>query len=202
MELLNIIDTIYESKYFPTVLIVSIIILVVLFTSVTILGIKDSKKTKKSKKRKIDDIIDITFDEVEEKPEPIKEDVTFEIPILTQNLENFKKSLEEEMEREEEINVIKETYGKEEETKSKKILDKKAIDSTDVLPIIEPVQEQKETIKEKEEKETHNLQNKEALKEIFKSRKEKHIEPPKLKEEDNKDNKKPRQQKYSGDDGF
>ena len=93
MNLFNIIDTIYESKHFPTILIIAIIVLVILFTSVTILGIKDAKKSKEPKKAKKDELLDITFDKPKEEPEPIKEDVTFEIPILTQNLENFKKNL-------------------------------------------------------------------------------------------------------------
>ena len=55
MRLLNIIDTIYESKYFPTILQVSILILVVLFTAVVILGLRDSKKSKEPKEKKLED---------------------------------------------------------------------------------------------------------------------------------------------------
>ena len=98
MNLLNIIDTIYESKYFPTILIISIIVLVFLFVVVILLGLKDAKKSKEPKKEMFQDIKDITFDTPSEK-EAIKEDVTFEIPVLTKNLENFKKSLEEEADR-------------------------------------------------------------------------------------------------------
>ena len=155
MNVLNIIDTIYESKWFPTILIISIIILVVLFIAVILLGIKDSKKGKEPKKEKLQDLKDVTFEAPTEK-EAISEDVTFEIPVLTKNLENFKKSLEEEIEREEKVHVIKET-SKEESKKKTKVLDKDEIDNTAVIPIIdidpieEPVKEtKKEVIKEEE----------------------------------------------------
>ena len=82
MRLLNIIDTIYESKYFPTILLVSILILVVLFTAVVILGLRDSKKSKEPKEKKLEDLKDITFESPKE-IEKVKEDVTFEIPVLT-----------------------------------------------------------------------------------------------------------------------
>ena len=43
MNILNIIDTIYESKYFPTILLVSIIVLVVLFIAVITLSLFPSQ---------------------------------------------------------------------------------------------------------------------------------------------------------------
>ena len=73
VNVLNIIDTIYESKWFPTILIISIIILVVLFIAVIILGLRDSKKSKNPKKENLMDVKDITFEKIPEK-EAIKED--------------------------------------------------------------------------------------------------------------------------------
>ena len=182
MNLLNIIDTIYESKYFPTILIISIIVLVVLFVAVIILGMKDAKKEKEPKKNKREELTDITFDSPKEK-EQIKEDVTFEIPVLTQNLENFKKNLEEEMKREDEINVIKKSSSIEDENKTKKILDTKTIDSTDVIPILETkIEESVELPKEVEEQPKHP--RREIFKELFKDSKEKVIEPLNLIEEE------------------
>ena len=96
MKILNIIETIYESKWFPTILLISILILVVLFIAVIILAKKDAKKDKEPLKETIQDLKDVTFEQPNEK-EIISEDVTFEIPILTKNLENFKKTLEEEI---------------------------------------------------------------------------------------------------------
>lgn len=187
MNLLNIIDTIYESKYFPTILIISIIVLVVLFVSVTILGMKDAKRGKEPKKKKREELKDITFEEPKEQPE-IKEDVTFEIPVLTKNLENFKKTLEEEIEKEEKINVIKKSSNKE-ENKPSKILDKKTIDSTDVIPIIKPKAE-KEVKKEEKKVEEASQHHREIFKELFKDRKEKNVEPPKIKDDGLEEQKK------------
>ena len=90
MNILNIIDTIYESQWFPTALIISVIILVVLFIIVILLGVKDARKGKEPKRERLQDLKDVTFDTPSEK-EAISEDVTFEIPVITTNLENFKK---------------------------------------------------------------------------------------------------------------
>ena len=150
MNILNIIDTIYESQWFPTALIISVIILVVLFIIVILLGVKDARKGKEPKRERLQDLKDVTFDTPSEK-EAISEDVTFEIPVLTTNLENFKKSLEAEIEREEKVNVIKET-SKEESKKQTKVLDKATIENTDVVPIISLDDKKEEPTKEKSEK--------------------------------------------------
>ncbi len=181
MNVLNIIDTIYESKYFPTILLISIIILVVLFIAVIILGLRDSKKSKNPKKENLMDVKDITFEKIPEK-EAIKEDVTFEIPVLTQNLENFKKSLEEEIDREEKVNVIKKVSDTKEETKKTKILDKEKIENTAVMPIIN-IDTIEEPVKEEVVEEAPHPPKREILKELLKDRKTKEIEPPRLKEE-------------------
>ena len=103
MNLLSFIDRIYESKNFKMILFYSIIILIALFIIVLFLGIRDKKRSLNPKKKKEDDIKDITFDLPNEQEQiEIKEDVTFEMTSLTKNLEDFKKSLEEEIEREDE----------------------------------------------------------------------------------------------------
>ena len=187
MNILNIIDTIYESKYFPTILLVSIIVLVVLFVAVIILGKRDAKKALNPKKENVQELKDITFETITEK-EAIKEDVTFEIPVLTQNLENFKKSLEEEIEREEKINVIKKSSDKKEEVKQAKILDKEKIDNTDILPIIN-IDTIEEPVVEEKIEEAPKPPKREILKELFKDKKSKEIEPPKLAPEAKKEEK-------------
>ena len=190
MRLLNIIDTIYESKYFPTILLVSILILVVLFTAVVILGLRDSKKSKEPKEKKLEDLKDITFESPKE-IEKVKEDVTFEIPVLTENLENFKKSLEEEMLKEDEIRVQRRIAANQKELKPKKILDKKTIDDTAVLPILtdeviekveaeEPKKIEEKKIVKEEIKEEEKTRKRDIIKELFKDRKEKNVEPPKV----------------------
>ena len=182
MNILNIIDTIYESRYFPTLLTVSIIVLVFLFIVVIILGIRDKKKSSESKKENVQELKDITFDTPTEK-DVVKEDVTFEIPVLTKNLENFKKSLEEEIEREEKINVIKTTTDSIEKEKTTKILDQKEIDNTDVIPIIKKeIVEPPKKENRIEPEEEPRPPKREILKELFKDRKPKEIETPKIKE--------------------
>ena len=77
---------------------------------------------------------DITFN-MPEKQDNIKEDVTFEMPVLTKNLENFKKNLEEEIQNEE-IAEVRKTSGiiKHKEPKATKILDINAIEDTSIIP--------------------------------------------------------------------
>ena len=178
MVILNIIDSLYESKYFPTILLVSIIVLVVLFVAVIILGKKDAKKSLEPKKENVLELKDITFTNITES-ESIKEDVTFEIPVLTKNLENFKKSLEEEIEREEKINVIKKTSDTKKEAKPVKIFDKEKIDNTDILPIID-IDKEDILVEEVKNEEIVQPPKREILKELFRDKKNKIVEPPKL----------------------
>lgn len=97
MYLLNIIDDIYSNPYFTTVLVVAIVVLIILFIIVLILGIKDSKKLHEIPEETNEkDIKDITFEPIPD-TEKIKEDVTFEMPSLSKNLEDFKKNLEDEL---------------------------------------------------------------------------------------------------------
>ncbi len=103
MNIFNFIDRIYESKNFKLILLVSVILLIVLFLVVLLLGLRDAKRAKQPKRKIDEDIKDITFDmPPEDEKMEIKEDVTFEMTSLTENLENFKKSLEEEIEKEDE----------------------------------------------------------------------------------------------------
>ncbi len=145
MMILNIIDKIYESKFFPPFLAGSLILLLLLFVIVMVMGIKDSKKIKEPKKEVEEEVKDITF-ETPKEAEAIKEDVTFEIPVLTENLENFKKNLEEEIQREDNSEYEKTNKTQEAQTKPIKILDMGEIEDTKIIPVLK--------IEEDEEPET------------------------------------------------
>lgn len=135
--ILNIINDIYEHELFPKFLTGAIIVLIILFALILIIGLRDAKKAKEPQKVEEEDIKDITFDVINEK-DPVKEDVTFEIPVLTKNLEDFKKNLEEEIQKESEIAVIKTTNAEKKEEKATKILDIKEIEDTAILPVLPP----------------------------------------------------------------
>lgn len=162
---LNIIKRIYESNYFPTLLTYSIIFLVLLFIIVLFLGLKDAKKSKEPKKIVEEETKDITFEQITE-IDNIKEDVTFEMPVLTKNLENFKKSLEEEIQKEEQFEIRK-TSGiikhKKEFEKTPKVLDKTKIEDTAINPVIkeESLIDKKELKKASEKKEISKEESKE-----------------------------------------
>lgn len=143
MNVLSIIDKIYESSRFGTFLTVSIIMLIILFCIVLFLGVKDKKKASNKKEKIEEEVNDITFDMPAEL-ENIKEDVTFEMPSLTQNLENFKKNLEEEIQKEEMAEVRK-TSGLilPKEKKTIKVLDLEKIEDTAILPIKNDLKEEK-----------------------------------------------------------
>ncbi len=159
MDILSIIDKIFENDYFTKILVIAIIILVILFIIVLLLGMKDAKKAKEPKKVKEEDIKDITFEPKTETP-PVKEDVTFEMPVLTKNLEEFKKNFEEEIQKEQEVEVRTTAQSSlSESTKPVKILDINIIEDTAVLS---PVADEPEKIV------THDVDKKE----IFKSKKE------------------------------
>lgn len=136
MEILNIIDKIYESKYFTISLTIAFICLIVLFIIVLILGKKDEKRRNMPFEETEEDVKDITFT-MPENQENIKEDVTFEMPNLTKNLENFKKNLEEEIQNED-IAEVRKTSGlvKPKVQKATKILDIDAIEDTAIVPNI------------------------------------------------------------------
>lgn len=135
LNILNIINDIYEHELFPKVLTGAIILLIILFVLILLIGIRDARKTASPKKEVEEDIKDITFDVVTEK-NPIKEDVTFEIPVLTKNLEDFKKNLEEEIQKESEIEIIQNANTKNKNEKASKILDIGEIEDTSILPVL------------------------------------------------------------------
>lgn len=136
MNLLNIIDNIYENSHFTTALIASVVILVLLFIIVLIIGMRDARKDKSPKRLLEEDIKDVSFD-IPPEAEKVKEDVTFEMPVLTKNLENFKKSLEEEIQNEEVKADVRKTNKDEEveEKKVVKVLDMDEIKDTSILDL-------------------------------------------------------------------
>ena len=154
MNLLSVIDKIYENKSFTTIFIIAIILLALLFLVVLLLGLKDAKKAKEPKKKdKEEDVKDVTFKK-EIEADPISEDVTFELPVLTKNLESFKKNLEEEIKKENEVDIKPTVDAKlNKSNKPIKILDINEIEDTAIVPIVEE-KKNKKTKKKEEKKET------------------------------------------------
>lgn len=136
MTILNFIEKLYENSYFTTSLLAATVVLIVLFFIVLILGIRDAKKSKIEPEIENDDIKDVTFD-IPSELNNIKEDVTFEMPSLTKNLEDFKKSLEEEMQIENNDIELKPTNDDKaliDSTRPVKILDINEIEDTVIIP--------------------------------------------------------------------
>lgn len=159
MNVLNIIDKVYESKYFTTIIAVATILLTILFVIVLIMGMVDKRRKLHPRKPKKEEFEKITFEQLNEEDNTIKEEVTFEIPVLTENLENFKKSLEEEMSKDETIDFQEQANDNEAPQKiekSVKIFDINEIEKNElVFPGLkdeEPKQENKKEIKEEKEK--------------------------------------------------
>lgn len=137
MNLLSIFDILYQSRFFTTFLVVAIILLTLLFSLLFFLGIRDAKKGKK----------DNTLEQEKKSKQPVlfinrkekKEDVTFEEYSLTQNLENFKKTLEEEIKKEDknlELKPDEKDFVEVLDEKKVPILDKEAIEDTIMSPIL------------------------------------------------------------------
>lgn len=158
MNILNIIDNIYENSHFTTALVVSVILLVVLFIIVLIIGIRDSRKDKQPKRLMEDDLNDISFDILPE-TEKVKEDVTFEMPVLTKNLENFKKNLEEEILNEEAVTVRKSNKVLEDDKKVVKVLDMDEIKDTSILDLHKKIENTPLPEKKNEEKVSSKEEN-------------------------------------------
>ena len=150
MNMMSIIDKIYENKNFSTIFIVAILALALLFIIILIIGLKDAKKSKMPKKEtKEEDVKDISFSlPSKEQQEDIKEDVTFELPVLTDDLENFKKNLEEEIKKDESVEIERKANFKklDSNTSPIKILDVQEIEDT---AIIETIDEEKIAKEEK-----------------------------------------------------
>lgn len=134
MCLLNIIDKIYSNSHFTTILVVSIIILIILFGIVLFLGIRDAKGENKKDKNKKEELKDITFGPIDVK-EKVNEDVTFEMPSITENLENFKKNLEEELKQDENKD------GAEPEEGPYKVTEVNEIENTTAIPVVDEKKE-------------------------------------------------------------
>lgn len=159
LNVLNFISDIYEHELFPKVLTISIVVLMALFVFVLFLGIIDSKRIKRKNKIKEEDVKDITFEDVKEL-ENIKEDVTFEMPILTKNLEDFKNNLEEEIRKENETAIELPATVKKEEQKAVKILDIEEISNTSIIPIVNEQKEKQKITKIERLEETIELPKK------------------------------------------
>ena len=169
MNLLNIINTIFEYKYFETIIISVSIFLVVLFVIVLILGIRDAKKKDKPKpvitKPKEEEI---TMEALKEEL-IINEEVTLEMPTITKNLEDFKKTIEEEIKQESITSTVEvektEDKSLTDTTKPVKILNINEIEDTVIIETVKEPEELKEEIVEietiEEEKEEQVLDIKE-----------------------------------------
>lgn len=128
-NLLNIIDKIYSSEHFTTILIIAIVILIVLFALVFIMGMIDNKKEELRKQKEEDkEQQDITFSEIKDE-DRVKEDITFEYPSITKNLEDFKLSLEKELNQEKDS-----LLPLEKSQKPYKVLNVSEIEDTTVIP--------------------------------------------------------------------
>jgi hypothetical protein len=175
MNILNIIDKVYESKYFTTIIAVATVLLTILFVIVLIMGMVDKRRKLHPRKPKKEEFEKITFEQLQEEDNTIKEDVTFEIPVLTENLENFKKSLEEEMSKDETIAFQEQAPDNETPQKiekSVKIFDINEIEKNElVIPLL----------KEEEAKQTEKPNKKEDKK--AEPKKEKVIKEKESKEE-------------------
>ncbi len=128
-NILNVIDKIYSSEHFTTVLIAAIVVLITLFVIVLIMGIVDKKKEELKKQKEIENLEeDITFSEIKEE-DKIKEDITFEYPSITKNLEEFKMSLEKELNQEKD-NLL----PLERSQKPYKVINVSEIEDTTIIP--------------------------------------------------------------------
>ncbi len=130
-NVLNIIDKMYSSEYFTTILIIAIIVLLVLFALVFIMGMIDNKKEELKKQKELSEEQDITFNEIKEEDKVKQEDITFEYPSITKNLEAFKTSLEKELNKESD-NLL----PLEKSQKPYKVLGVNEIEDTTIIPAL------------------------------------------------------------------
>ena len=101
----------------------------VLFTLVFVMGMIDNKKEELKKQKELEaEQQDITFSEIKEE-DKVKEDITFEYPSITKNLEAFKMSLEQELNQEKDSLLLLEKSQK-----PYKVLNVSEIEDTTVLP--------------------------------------------------------------------
>ena len=132
LSIINIINKIYDNEMFPKILGISVAVLICLFVITLIMGYHDARKEKR--KNEEDELKDITFNIEPESPK-VKEDVTFEIPVLTKNLEDFKNSIEEEIKKETDIEISQNVVTQQTD-KARKILDINEIEEKKTTPLI------------------------------------------------------------------
>ena len=151
MNLLTIFDSLYQNHFFTKFLPVAIIFLIVLFSFLFFIGWKDKKKEKKKESLEEENTNkeSLYFANKKEK----KSDVTFEESFLTQNLKNFKKTLEEELQKEDVGGIELNPDGKDLveilEEKRTPILDKEIIEDTVMSTILIDEEEELEIPKSK-----------------------------------------------------
>lgn len=142
MKITDIITTIFEYKHFDTIIISISIFLVLLFIIVLIVGLLDSRK-KKEKPVELFEKEEITFEAPKEEL-IINEEITLEMPSITKNLEDFKKSIEEEIKQENITSNIEVEQSNEkpllDNSKPIKILNINEIENTQ---IVETIKEEK-----------------------------------------------------------
>ena len=142
MKIIDIITTIFEYKHFDTIIISISIFLVLLFIIVLIVGLLDSRK-KKEKPVELFEKEEITFEAPKEEL-IINEEITLEMPSITKNLEDFKKSIEEEIKQENITSNIEVEQSNEkpllDNSKPIKILNINEIENTQ---IVETIKEEK-----------------------------------------------------------
>ena len=146
MKITDIITTIFEYKHFDTIIISVSIFLVLLFIIVLILGLLDAHKKKEKPVELFEKEEEITFEAPKEEL-IINEEITLEMPSITKNLEDFKKSIEEEIKQENITSNIEVEQSNEkpllDNSKPIKILNINEIENTQ---IVETIKEEQESI--------------------------------------------------------
>ena len=102
-----------------------------MFALVFIMGMIDNKKEELKKQKELSEEQDITFNEIKEEDKVKQEDITFEYPSITKNLEAFKTSLEKELNKESD-NLL----PLEKSQKPYKVLGVNEIEDTTIIPAL------------------------------------------------------------------
>lgn len=134
MKILDFITKLYQNKNFIKYFLIALGIIVLLMIIVIVAYIKDKKKKYETLEELEEDVKDISF-ELPKEFNQIREDITFEMPVLTKNLDDFRKSIEEEIKGENPENQPK-IYVKRKKKNSNNrelILDRQAIEDTMIL---------------------------------------------------------------------
>ena len=135
---MNMFDSIYDNKIIMKTFAIIVAFLLVLFFIVLLIALIEKKKRLHPKKIE-EELKDISF-ELPKEEDMVKEDVTFEMPYLTKNLEDYKKNIEEELQKEsintKIIRTSVKSKNKEENAKSYKIIGAKEIDDESLKEIV------------------------------------------------------------------